>query len=34
MENTLAFIQSQPKDEECENCSYMTIDRVGIIELQ
>ena len=34
MENTLVFIQSQKKEEKCENCSWMTIDRVVLTELQ
>ena len=34
MENTLAFYTIVTKEEECENCSWMTIDSEGIIELQ
>ena len=34
MEFALVFIQLQTIDEKCENCSWKTIDGIGIIELQ
>ena len=28
------FYTNATKEEKCENCSWMTIDKLGIIELQ